>query len=205
MSNTTFADNKHRIDLKLIDYPTHCHHCGKETEIVDNMPGCVDYDCSGRVYGRIMKYVERLDIKGVGEETARALVEMGAIKHPADLYEVTLDQFLRIERKGAKHFKKFQEGLKAKSEIEWYEFMGSLSIDEASVSTFQNIAKAGFGNMKAWMATGPAELAKADNVTERKAVAMSNSYLKQHINVDRMIRSGYVTFRTAEKESQDRT
>lgn len=199
--NTTFNQLKPRIDLDVISYPVHCPECGTETTVNNNMPFCPNYTCPGRIYGRVLKFVESLDIKGVGEETIRGLVQAGWVAHPAGLYEVTKDQFISLDRKGEKHFKKFQDGLAAKRVVDWYDFMGALSIDEAAEGTFKSIAQAGFDTVEKWDTASPAQLAKAENVTDRKARVMKAAWLKQKEDVLSMIELGRVRFRKAETEN----
>lgn len=199
--NTTFNQLKPRIDLAAIAYPIHCPECGTKTTVDNNMPFCPNYTCPGRVYGRVLKFVEILDIKGVGEETIRGLVQDGVVTHPLSLYEVTEEQFKVLERKGEKHFQKFQAGLSAKRVVDFYDFMGALSIAEAATGTFKSLAQAGFDTVKKWDEATPSQLDKAENVTERKARVMKVAWAKQRDQVLRMVTEGHVQFRTAETEN----
>jgi len=198
---TTFADLKDKIDLDAISYPTHCPECGTETVIDNNMPFCPNFTCAGRIYGRVLKYVEILDIKGVGEEAIRGLVAAGHLNHPADLYTITEEQFTSLERKGPKHFKKLQDGLSARRVLDFHEFMGALSIDEASVGTFLSVAKGGFDCLEKLENSTPESLATCDNVTTRKAEVMLRGLNGQIDQVRRMVDQHHIEFRKIEIEN----
>lgn len=109
--------------------PTNCPHCGTRLAIDGAFPFCPNFSCEYRVYGRLRKYVEVLDVKGAGEETLKQLVRAGWADTPADLFEVTEARFCQLERQGPKGFKKFQDGLRAKANVSPAYFFASLDIE----------------------------------------------------------------------------
>jgi DNA ligase (NAD+) len=65
---------------------------------------CENLYCAAQVRRRIVYYASRgaLDIEGVGEKTVDSLVDAGLVKDPADLYDITVEQLVPIERMGEK-------------------------------------------------------------------------------------------------------
>ena len=117
--------------------PKNCIHCGTQLIIHESNPFCPNYHCWMRVYGRIQKFVKVLDIKGSGIETLKGLVKAGIIKSPADLWDITEQQFCQLERKGEKHYAKFRQGLEAKKDMSPAQFFASLDIE--GLGTWENI------------------------------------------------------------------
>lgn len=109
--------------------PKTCPHCQTAIQIDGAWPFCPNYKCPRRVYGRLQKYVDILDIKGVGTETLIHLTSNGTIKTPADLYRLTLQQFTQVERKGEKAYAKLQQGLNATKKMSVSEFFAALDIE----------------------------------------------------------------------------
>jgi len=68
-------------------------------------------------------------MKGAGEETLRALAKNQVVKTPADFFRVTLEQFKKLERKGEKHFEKFQTGLVSVKSLRTAEIFAALDIE----------------------------------------------------------------------------
>jgi len=122
------CDNSNDLPPELAP-PRNCPFCGTKVEIDGAFPTCPNFSCSQRVYGRLRKFVETLDIKGAGEELLKQLVEAGHAKTPGDLYEIKEADFTKLTRQGEKGYKKFIEGLKARSEITVAEFFASLDIE----------------------------------------------------------------------------
>jgi len=110
--------------------PENCPHCESELVRDGAWPFCPNFTCPRRNYGRLQKFVDVLDMKGCGEETLYALVEeFQIVKTPADLFDVTADEFCRIERKGLKHYNKFKAGLEVVKRMSVAEFFASLDCE----------------------------------------------------------------------------
>lgn len=109
--------------------PLKCIHCLTELVLDEHWPFCPNFHCSERVFGRLQKFVDVLDMKGAGEETLKALARRGVVKTPADFFRVTVQQFQELDRKGEKHFEKFRIGLESVKSLRTAEIFASLDIE----------------------------------------------------------------------------
>jgi len=80
-----------------------------------------------------------LDIKGAGEETLKQLVKSGLAQTPADLFNVSIVSFCKLERQGSKGYLKFISGLEAKKGMTTAEFFAALDVE--GVLTWEAIVK----------------------------------------------------------------
>lgn len=109
--------------------PVNCPCCGTTLILQDSWPACPNFDCSYRVYGRLQKFINTLDIKGAGIETLKSLAEKGMVKTPGDLYRITEEQFVQLDRKGDKHYAKFRQGLELVRNLRPAQIFASLDIE----------------------------------------------------------------------------
>jgi len=83
------------------DYPV-CPVCGSEAIKPEGeaMHRCTNTACPSQALERIKHFVSRgaMDIDGVGEKLCQALFEAGLVKDAADLYYLTKEQLLGLER-----------------------------------------------------------------------------------------------------------
>jgi len=83
------------------DYPV-CPVCGSEVIKPEGeaMHRCTNAACPSQALERIKHFVSRgaMDIDGVGEKLCQALFEAGLVKDAADLYDLTKEQLLGLER-----------------------------------------------------------------------------------------------------------
>ncbi len=87
---------------KIFSMPTRCPVCGSEVIKPEGeaMHRCTNAACPSQALERIKHFVSRgaMDIDGVGEKLCQALFEAGLIKDAADLYYLTREQLLSLER-----------------------------------------------------------------------------------------------------------
>jgi len=87
---------------KIFSMPGHCPVCGSEVIKPEGeaMHRCTNAACPSQALERIKHFVSRgaMDIDGVGEKLCQALFEAGLVKDAADLYYLTKEQLLSLER-----------------------------------------------------------------------------------------------------------
>jgi DNA ligase (NAD+) len=87
---------------KIFHMPGRCPVCGSEVIKPEGeaMHRCTNAACPSQALERIKHFVSRgaMDMDGVGEKLCQALFEAGLIKDAADLYYLTREQLLGMER-----------------------------------------------------------------------------------------------------------
>jgi DNA ligase (NAD+) len=87
---------------KIFSMPSRCPVCGSEVIKPEGeaMHRCTNAACPSQALERIKHFVSRgaMDIDGVGEKLCQALFEASLIKDAADLYYLTKEQLLSLER-----------------------------------------------------------------------------------------------------------
>jgi DNA ligase (NAD+) len=91
---------------KIFHMPSRCPVCGAEVIKPESeaMHRCTNAACPAQALEKIKHFVSRgaMDIEGVGEKLCQALFEKGLVKDAADLYYLTREQLLDMERMGDK-------------------------------------------------------------------------------------------------------
>ena len=88
-------------------FPSACPECGSTLERVEGEAQhyCVNSaDCPAQVRGRIEHFISRkaMNVDGLGKETVAQLVDAGLLRDVADLYALTADQLMPLERMAQK-------------------------------------------------------------------------------------------------------
>jgi DNA ligase (NAD+) len=82
--------------------PDRCPACGTAVErpADEAMRYCPNVSCPGRVLEGIVHYASRdaMDIRGLGYERVRQLLDAKLIENVADLYDLTADQLVELDR-----------------------------------------------------------------------------------------------------------
>src|SRR5213082_1407194 len=80
--------------------PARCPACGAEAHREGAITRCSNLSCPAQLHGRLRHFAScgAMDIEGLGDQTCSQLVERGLVKTPADLYALTREQWLALER-----------------------------------------------------------------------------------------------------------
>ena len=82
--------------------PSQCPRCGTPVERIagEAMRYCPNVSCPGRVLESIVHFASRdaMDIRGLGYERVRQLLDTGLIRNVAHLYRITSEQLVKLER-----------------------------------------------------------------------------------------------------------
>jgi DNA ligase (NAD+) len=83
--------------------PTHCPDCSTKlvkTKAEDAVWRCPNNACPSRAWKQIEHYASKaaLDIDGLGEKNVIALLQAKLVSDPADLYTITKDDLLKLDR-----------------------------------------------------------------------------------------------------------
>jgi DNA ligase (NAD+) len=85
-------------------FPTECPVCGQPLVRLEGEADhrCVNFDCPAQRVQRIVFFAGRsaMDIEGLGEERVRQFVDAGLLSDAADVYSLTVDQLVPLERIG---------------------------------------------------------------------------------------------------------
>ncbi len=112
--------------------PTHCPECSQplvkpEDEAVTR---CINSSCPAILRKGVEHWASRdaLDIAGLGEKWVIQLVDNGLIHSIADLYDLTVDQLLTLERMGKKSAQNLVTAIAASKSQPWSRVLYGLGI-----------------------------------------------------------------------------
>ena len=88
----------------VFTFPELCPACNTAVERTNNEVAvrCINPDCAAQLKRKIEHHVSRnaMQIEGLGESIADLLVDSGLVKDVADLYTLTMEQLLTLDRIG---------------------------------------------------------------------------------------------------------
>lgn len=181
-----FSEVSSKVNWASIGAPSVCPLCGVELVIEEAFLTCPNSKCVGKVRGNIKKFTAVIDAKNVGDETIDALVGLGLVRCPADLYTLTEADFCRIPRKGPAHFKKMRAGLEARKSVSVEKFFGSLNVSRAGEGIFSNLVQAGFSTYSQIMSLTVTEAVSAPRVGLEAAQAIVKFLAANREDIERL-------------------
>ncbi|WP_298486484.1 NAD-dependent DNA ligase LigA [uncultured Maribacter sp.] len=174
-------------DSTVTKYITHCPECHEELVRTegDAKHYCVNYyGCPPQITGRIQHYISRkaMDIEGLGGETVELLFKEGLITNYADLYTLTKEDVLPLERMAEKSAENLVAGVAASVQIPFERVMFALGIRFVGETVAKKLAKA-YKNIDALMVATVEELILVDEIGQRIAESVVE-FFKNEKNVE---------------------
>ncbi|MDX5320164.1 MAG: NAD-dependent DNA ligase LigA, partial [Bacteroidota bacterium] len=165
--------SKRPADSLPLSYATHCPECGtalvrKEGEAQHYCPN--DASCDPQVRGKVVHFIGRkaMDIDSMGAETVELLFDAGLIKNYADLYTLTFDQVIKLERMAEKSASNLLLGIRKSVDIPFERVLFALGIRMVGETVAKKLAKK-FGSITALEKASREELIAVDEIGEKIA------------------------------------
>ena len=159
-----------------VAFIAHCPECGsvlerQEGEAQHYCPN--ELGCRPQVTGKILHFISRkaLNIDGLGEETVEMMYAKGLIKNSLDLYSLTFDQLLSLERMAEKSANNLLQSIAASKAIPFERVLFGLGIRFVGETVAKKLAQA-FGTMEALQAATLEELLLVDEIGDKIAQSL---------------------------------
>ena len=166
--------------------PKHCPVCGghivrEEDEAASR---CVNTNCPARLKESILHFAARpvMNIDGMGDALVDQLVDRGLVKSVSDIYQLTLDQLVDLERMGKKSAQNVLRNIEKSRDNPLPRLLVGLGIRFVGVRTAVLLAEA-FGSLDAIMQADIETLQQAEEVGPKVAQSI-HEFFREPRNVE---------------------
>ncbi len=129
-----------------IQFVTHCPSCGTPLNRIEGEAAWVcpnKLGCGPQICGRIEHFVGRhaMDIDGIGEEVAVILNKSGLVDDIADLYDLTEEKLVSLDRFQQRSAQRILRGIEASKQVPFARVIFALSIPFVGETTGKVLAR----------------------------------------------------------------
>ncbi len=174
-----------------VKFITHCPECSSELiryegEAAYYCPN--DSACPPQIKGRIEHFISRkaMNIDGLGPETVDLLYQKGLIHNIADLYSLTFDQVVNLERMGEKSALNMINGIKDSINVPYERVLFAIGIRFVGETTAKVLAKA-FPSLEKLMQASIEDLMQVNEIGARIAQSII-TYFSEPVNLEILAR-----------------
>jgi DNA ligase (NAD+) len=166
-----------------LKYPSKCPVCGTHlersgTEVAFRCPNT--FGCPSQIRRRMEHWVSRnaMDVDGVGEALIEQLINAGMIKNVADLYRLTKEQLLTLERMGDKSADNVLAALQSSKQRPLANLFFALGIRHVGEGVAELLAER-FDSIKSLANAKKEEIASIEGVGPTIAAAVAEYFAQQ--------------------------
>lgn len=149
--------------------PKKCPVCGAAVERDEDgaFLRCTGAECPAQLSRNIAHFVSRdaMDIEGLGSAIVDSLIEKGAIRSPADIYYLTMDELSGLWKSGTKAAQKLLDAIAASKSQDVSRLIFALGIRQVGAKTGKSLAAA-FGSLDKLMGATLEELTQVPDIGE---------------------------------------
>jgi DNA ligase (NAD+) len=146
------VDAEHPEGPEPFVLPTHCPVCGTEAQHTEGEVDsyCMNIDCPARIWGSLLYFASRgvMNIEGMGDSLAMQLLDSGLVHSIADIYTLTEEQLLTLERMGKKSAQSLLSQIENSKKAGLARLLMGLGIRHVGERTAELLAS-DFGSMEA--------------------------------------------------------
>ncbi|HAQ71248.1 MAG TPA: DNA ligase (NAD(+)) LigA [Flavobacteriales bacterium] len=180
----------------VFEYITHCPEC--ETALVRNEGDVKHYcpndlGCPPQIKGKMEHFISRkaMDIEGLGSETIDQLYDAGMLKSIGDLYDLTSEQLLPLERMAEKSVENMLTGIQESKLVPFERVLFALGIRYVGETVAKKLARY-FKSLDKLMEADVETLVAVDEIGERIAESVVEYFQNEEhqLLIDRLKSAG---------------
>ena len=197
------SDAEHSRGTERFEFPTHCPECGNPVVRAEGEADwrCVNADCPAKLRESLLHFGSRgvMNIEGLGDAAVQQLLERRLVASVADLYWLTEEQLIGLERFAAKSARALLAEIKNSKKAGLARVLMGLGVRYVGERTAELLAQE-FGSIDAIMAASAQELERVEEVGPRISEAILEFFSRpaNRILVEKLKEAGVEM--TAEKK-----
>jgi DNA ligase (NAD+) len=181
---------------KPVNYIEHCPECntpllrieGEASHYCTNITGCPP-----QITGRIEHFIQRkaMDIDSLGEQTIKQLFELGLVKSPADIYDLSKEDLLKLDKVKDKSAENMLKGIEASKSAAFESVLFGIGIRYVGKTVAEKLARH-FKNIDGIVSASYEQLLEAPEIGEKIAQSVIQFFAnpENRKEIDRLRKAG---------------
>ena len=167
-----------------IKFIEECPVCGTKLKRIEGEAAWVcpnSEHCTPQITGKIEHFVGRrmMNIDGVGEELAEQLFTTGLVKNIADIYDLTIERLLTLDRFGLKSAQRIMNGIHDSLKVPFERVIFALSIPYVGETVAKKLAFA-CHDIDTLMSMNELQLASIDEIGSKIAESVTGFFSNEN-------------------------
>ncbi len=185
--------SKRKGTEKKFKMPSKCPVCGAEVVKEEAIHRCIGLDCPAQLKGRIRHFASKraMDIEGLGVKLIDQLVDKELVKDVADIYYVSKQQLIELERMADKSAQNVIDAIEKSKTKPLSKFLYALGIRHVGETTAEDLAR-NFPRLDDFFHLSEEDLMKVEGIGPKVAASVVQFFgdRKNKESVERLRKAG---------------
>ncbi len=195
--------SKRKGTEKKFKMPSKCPVCGAEVVKEEAIHRCIGLDCPAQLKGRIKHFASKraMDIDGLGVKLIDQLVDKGLVKDVADIYYVSKQQLIELERMADKSAQNIIDAVEKSKTKPLSKFLYALGIRHVGETTAEDLA-GNFPRLDDFFHLSEEDLMKVEGIGPEVAASVVQFFgdKKNKESIERLRKAGVKVIESRGKE-----
>ncbi len=195
--------SKRKGTEKKFKMPSKCPVCGAEVVKEEAIHRCIGLDCPAQLKGRIKHFASKraMDIEGLGVKLIDQLVDKGLVKDVADIYYISKQQLIELERMADKSAQNIIDAIEKSKTKPLSKFLYALGIRHVGETTAEDLAH-NFPRLEDFFHLSEEDLMKVEGIGPEVAASVFQFFRdkKNKESIERLKKAGVEVIESRGKE-----
>lgn len=173
-------------------FPSVCPSCNSTLEVDEIWLKCLNLICPSKIKEEILNYIHKTGIDDISDKRLEEMMNKGLVSTIADLYKLTADDFLTLDKVKDKLAKKMFNNIQKTKNQNLSQFISAIGIEGVSLSKAEKIILAGHNTLEKFLQIEVSDLQQVDGFAEKSSTDIANSISNKTGLIKELISSGVV-------------
>lgn len=170
--------------------PEKCPSCHSGLAIEDIWLLCKNEGCPAKVKEEILNYIHKSGIEDLSDKRLEEMMNKGLIKSIDDLYRVSKEDFLTLDKVKEKLATKMFENIQKSKEQNLAQFISAIGVEGVSITKSEKIISQGFNTLEKVQSLTLEQMLKIDGFAEKSSEDFLRSINKKKDLIHHLIKLG---------------
>jgi DNA ligase (NAD+) len=156
--------------------PVQCPDCGHALIVRGRHHWCPNRQCPAQIKGRLVYFIQKMQLRGVGQQRVATLVDQRLLAHPESFYQWDGPWMKDVGGFSATQIDRFLTSRAASRQKPFETVMSALGLPGLGRKNLRSLAKAGYASADAIMQADPAELQRVAGIGPKTAQAIRGGF-----------------------------
>ena len=149
--------------------PSICPLCQTPLQTEEIRLRCPNEHCPGRQLEDILNFIQKMGIDDLSSKRLAELIRLGLVHKISDLYHLTVDDFLKLDKFQNKLAQKLVDNINHSKQVPLTIFLSALGLSGGAYQKCFKIVQAGYDTLDKFMAMTATQLQEVDSFAEKSA------------------------------------
>jgi DNA ligase (NAD+) len=168
-------------------FPEKCPSCNQKIYQEEIRLICKNENCPEKKLDEILNFVQKIGIEEISQKRLKEMIKVGIVKNIDDLFYLTKEDFLKLDKVKDKLADKFVETINNSKKVELVTFLASLGIKGGAFNKCEKIVNSGFNTVDKILKLDVKHLMEVDTFAEKSASEFISSLTQKRPLIEKLV------------------